>query len=230
MKEYDVAEDFILDRFGSENTSYFHLKPKNLYGYAWIFPKKKALNVGLGAFWKDIKRINIKQEFSDYFGILKKKGLIPENLIPQKPKGGQIPLRGAIEKSFSDRILLIGDAAGFVSPIGGDGIYYGMCSGMIASKVVNYAAEHDSFTKDTLKRYQDEWTLQWGEDLKSLCFFADKLFARTEQIIRYAGKDELLRKRCVELYTGECRASKMKLKFTSRMARDILLYDVLKRK
>ncbi len=230
VEEYEVNENFILDRFGEEYTSYFHLKPKNLFGYAWVFSKQNVLNIGFGAFWKEMKKINIRDEFKDYIRLLEKEGLIPDNLKAGKPKGGLVPLRGGIKTSYSDRMLLIGDAAGFVSPLGGDGIYYGMCSGRMAADVVEYAAEHDSFGKNTMSRYQEEWFKSWGKDLKSLCYFADNFFARTEQVLKYASKDKVLREWCVGLYNGECRASKMKFKILRRIARDFLLYDVLRMK
>jgi flavin-dependent dehydrogenase len=127
-------------------------------------------------------------------------------------------------------MLLIGDAAGFVSPVGGDGIYFSISSGKIAADTVAYAVEKDAYDKETLKRYQDEWYRQWGKDLKALCYFADKISSKTEQIIRYASKDEVLRDRAVGLYNGECKASEIKWKILTRFARDFLLYDVLRRK
>lgn len=228
VEEYQVDDDFISDTYGEERSSYFFLKPKNLFGYAWTFPKESVLNIGFGAFWNDMKKINIKQGFTEYLNFLRKEGLVPDNLKQVSPKGAKIPLRGAVRTTYSDDMLIIGDAAGFVSPIGGDGIYYGMCSGKMASDAVEYAVEHESFKRDVLCRYQEEWYMQWGKDLKVLCYFADKLSARTEQVIRYASRDEMLKVTCVGLYNGEVRASKVKWKILKRMARDFLLYDVFR--
>lgn len=228
VEEYALDDDFILDKYGKERTSHFFLKPKNLFGYAWSFPKEGVLNIGFGAFWEDMKKINIKQVFDEYLGLLKKEGLVPENLNQEKPKGAKIPLRGGLPITYSDNMLILGDAAGFVSPIGGDGIYYAMCSGRIAANVVNHAAKQNSFGKKTLSRYQEEWNIKWGKDLKVLCYFADKISNRTEQIIRYTNKDNRLRETCVGLYNGEVRASKVKWKISRRMARDFILYDVFK--
>jgi digeranylgeranylglycerophospholipid reductase len=228
VAEYEIPGDFIIDRYGEEFTSYFHLKPNNLYGYAWTFSKRDALNIGFGAYWADMKKVDINKQYSEYLRLLRKEKLIPRDLKQIKPKGGLIPLRGAIETSYSDGMLLIGDAAGFVSPIGGDGIYYGMCSGRIAADVVEYAVERGSYKKDILSRYQREWYTQWGEDLKVLCYFADKISAKTEQVIKYASRDEILRNMCVGLYNGECRANMIKGKIIRRMARDFLKYDILK--
>lgn len=228
VEEYEVGEDFILNNYGEERTSHFHLKPNNFYGYAWTFPKEHTLNIGFGAYWKDMKMANIKDVFSRYLALLKKEGVVPGNIEAGRPKGGLIPLRGGIKKSYSDHILILGDAAGFVSPIGGDGIYYGMCSGRIASEVVENAVEHDSFGKDGLKDYQEKWYKQWGKDLVVLCYFADKVSVRVEQIMKYGSKDEKFKEMAAGLYNGECKPSKMKWKILRRIARDFFLYDMLR--
>jgi flavin-dependent dehydrogenase len=175
-----------------------------------------------------MKRINIKEEYGNYLKILRKLDLVPDSIRVGNPKGAPIPLRGSIKTTYSDRMLIIGDAAGFVSPIGGDGLYYGMSSGKIASDTVEYALEKDATGKDTMLRYQEEWTRKWGKDLNALCYFADKMFARADQIINYARRDEVLRRMCVGLYNGECKASRMKTKLYLHMAKDKLLYDILK--
>jgi digeranylgeranylglycerophospholipid reductase len=230
VQEFKVSRNFIMDRFGKEYTSYIHLKPKNLYGYAWIFSKESILNIGFGAFWKDMKRINIKDVFAYYIRLLKKEGLVPENLNKFDPKGAPIPMRGGIKTSYSDGMLIIGDAAGFVSPIGGDGIYFGMNSGKIAADVVANAVEHDTFGKESLRKYHERWYKEWGKDLEVLCYFADKLFTKTEQVMKYASRDMVLQKRLVHLYNGERSASELKWKILKRIARDFFLYDVLRRK
>ncbi|UCE74553.1 MAG: NAD(P)/FAD-dependent oxidoreductase [Methanomassiliicoccales archaeon] len=228
VKEYEVGEDFIENRFGDEHTAYFHLKPNNLYGYTWTFSQVSSLNIGFGTLWNDAKKVNIKNVFAKYLDFLKKEGLAPETLKLGRPKAGLVPLKGGIKKSYSDRILILGDAAGFATPVGGDGIYFGMCSGRIAADVVEYAIEHNAFEKDTLSRYQEEWYKLWGEDLKAMCYYADKIYDKTERILRYASKDKVLTERCVGLWEGKYKASKMKWKIVARLARDFFVYDVLR--
>jgi geranylgeranyl reductase family protein len=230
MEEFEVDDGLILDRFGYERTCHFHLKPNDLYGYAWIFSKENALNIGIGAFWKDIKNIDIRSKYTEYLRSLKKQGLIPEDLHSSKPKGAPIPLRGAIKTTYSDCMMLIGDAAGFVSPVGGDGIYYAMDSGKIAANVVEDACEKGVNDKVTLSKYQSMWFERWGRDLKTLCYFADRIFDRTEQIMRYASRDRVFKEMAVALYNGEKSAHKLKPKIRFRVARDYIIYDILKRK
>ncbi len=230
MEEYEVDDEFVLDRFGDERTCHFHLKPNDLYGYAWTFSKEGGLNIGYGAFWRDIKNVDIRSKFSEYLKSMKKQGLVPSDLYSNKPKGALIPLRGAIKTTYSDRIMLIGDAAGFVSPIGGDGIYYAMDSGKIAANMVEHCCENERYDKEILSGYQNEWFKKWGRDLKTLCYFADRMFHRTDQILRYASRDRVFREMTVALYNGEKSAHRLKSKIQFRVARDYVLYDILKRK
>jgi hypothetical protein len=81
-----------------------------------------------------------------------------------------------------------------------------------------------------LKRYQDQWSRQWGRDLEVLCYFADKIFKKTEQVLRYAAKDGIFREMCVRLYDGKIPASALKGKILRRVARNYLLYDILRKK
>jgi geranylgeranyl reductase family protein len=112
------------------------------HGYGWIFPRKKDASVGIGISIKYATRA--KKMFA---GFLEAIGL-PADLTA-KAKGHRIPL-------FSPRsympycrknILLAGDAASFVDPITGEGIYYAVKSGEAAAQAVlrsqpnTYAAE-----------------------------------------------------------------------------------------
>jgi flavin-dependent dehydrogenase len=126
--------------------------------------------------------------------------------------------------------LIIGDAAGFVSPVGGDGIYFSMSSGKIAAEVIRHAVQLDSFGKDILSNYQQKWYSEWGRDLDALCYFADRIFKKTEQIFKYASKDSVFRNLAVALYNGELSAADIKSKIKRRAARDYLFYDILKMK
>lgn len=230
MEEYEVDDDFIIDKFGEERTCYFHLKPDGLYGYAWVFSKDGALNIGYGAFWKDMKKVDIKSKYSEYLKSLKKQGLIPENIHQSKPKGATIPLRGAIKTTYSHGIMVIGDAAGFVSPIGGDGIYYAMDSGKIAAEMVEHCCRFERYDRETLSMYQNEWFKRWGRDLETLCYFADRIFNRTDKILKYANRDRVFQDMAVALYNGEKSAYKLKPRIQFRAARNYILFDVFKKR
>jgi len=50
--------------------------------------------------------------------------------------------------------MLIGDTAGFVSPINGEGIYASVYSGKAAAEVAIEALENEDYSKNTLKKYK----------------------------------------------------------------------------
>lgn len=228
-KEYEVDESFISDNYGKEMTTHIHLKPKGIYGYGWTFPKRQHLNVGFGAFWSDIEKIDVHDTFDYYLNILKKSSLFPKGIEKGRVKGALLPLRGPIRKTYSERILIVGDAAGFVSPISGDGIYYAIDSGRLSAQVLSKCLERNDLSSDSLSAYQDAWRKKWGGELKTLCYFADRMFQSLDRYINYARKDRVLTNHIFKLYTQSFNPTAMKLKIGARVLRDFLLYDVFRR-
>ncbi|MHA1209995.1 MAG: NAD(P)/FAD-dependent oxidoreductase [Candidatus Freyarchaeota archaeon] len=86
------------------------------------------------------------------------------------PKGdclaALVPLSGFTPRICSDRIVLVGDAAGTVSPISGEGMYYSMVSGKIAAETIYRAYRRNDFSVKTLSAYQKRLRKRIGGDLK----------------------------------------------------------------
>jgi geranylgeranyl reductase family protein len=106
-----------------------------------------------------------------------------------------IPL-GPIKKSYTERLMVIGDAAGQVKPTTGGGIYYGLlCSG-IAAQVVLSAFASGSFGEDQFRSYEKEWKSKIGLEL-SLGLSARKLLSKCtdgqiDTLIELAQEDRIL--------------------------------------
>jgi digeranylgeranylglycerophospholipid reductase len=84
----------------------------------------------------------------------------PEVEIRQKA----IPV-GTLARSYGDRVLVIGDAAGQVKPTTGGGIYFGHLGAKIAAKVLGEALSSDNLTAGQLSRYQKQWKAKMGKEL-----------------------------------------------------------------
>ena len=95
-------------------------------GYAWVFPKKVHLSIGLLTMSKP--GINLHQYFKKYLEIL---GIT--KLLSEEKHGYIIPFHSR-QKNFScGRILLAGDAAGLADPVTAEGISYAITSGIYAA-------------------------------------------------------------------------------------------------
>jgi digeranylgeranylglycerophospholipid reductase len=72
---------------------------------------------------------------------------------------------GTLSRSYGDRILVIGDAAGQVKPTTGGGIYFGHLGARIAAEVLDEALRSDNLTAGQLSRYQKQWKTKMGKEL-----------------------------------------------------------------
>jgi len=229
VEEFEVGEEFIDKIYGKERTSLINLKHANLNGYAWVFSKHDILNIGYGEFNGEINKIDIKREFKNYLDFLKKDGYLPQWVETKKLKGAPLPFIGIIKKTYTDRVVIVGDAAGFVSPLTGEGIHYAIDSGKIASEVIYKALEQGDFSAQALKSYQNIWMERWGKNLEAMRFFHKTLMKWPEKIVKYGSKDEVFKKMFIDLFIGDLNASRIRWKITSRILRNFLVYDVFRR-
>ncbi|MGB2814219.1 MAG: NAD(P)/FAD-dependent oxidoreductase [Dehalococcoidales bacterium] len=93
-----------------------------------------------------------------------------------KPSYDAIPLK-ALRRTYGDRVLAVGDAAGQVKPTTGGGIYYGMLCADIAADTLNRALHRDDLSAKNLSRYDREWRRKLGHELM-IGYRARKLFER----------------------------------------------------
>jgi geranylgeranyl reductase family protein len=79
------------------------------------------------------------------------------------PRQKILPL-GAIDRTYADRTLIAGDAAGLVKPTTGGGIHYSLLSAKLASNVAAAALEADRLDAETLAGYERAWRDQLAEE------------------------------------------------------------------
>ena len=73
-----------------------------------------------------------------------------------RPRLKFLPLR-ALQRTYGDRLLVIGDAAGLVKPTTGGGIYYSVLSAALAADVAERALKIDGLQASALRPYQTRW-------------------------------------------------------------------------
>ena len=219
VQEQSMSPQQIKKYFTDKKIAHLFIKAQGIAGYGWIFPKEKHINIGMGQFESAIDenkaKINLKESYKKYIKFLKEKKMIPEDFPIENVKGGTLPIF-PIKKTYSDRTLICGDAAGFINSITGEGVYYAMASGKIAANVANEAIESDDVSDEFLSKYQDIWFESFGKDLKLLGRFNKMWGNESEKIIRLLSKDIIFAKLMIGVTGGRISISKYKWKLIIR--------------
>ncbi|MFX1476151.1 MAG: geranylgeranyl reductase family protein [Promethearchaeota archaeon] len=131
------------------------------FGYGWVFPRRKSLAVGIGGLAEAFSQPY--RAFQRFTAKIRHTLNIPTNIT--NIHGHIIPAGGIRRKIVTHRVILVGDAAGFVDPLTGEGIYYAMKSGQLAAKTCLQAFEKKRFDSRFLQRYSSACYRSFGKDL-----------------------------------------------------------------
>lgn len=129
-------------------------------GFAWVVPVVRpdgeyvrigamASGDALGCYARMLARV------ADRWGVI-------ADGVPPRQK--VLPL-GEIARTFGDRLLVIGDAAGLVKPTTGGGIHYSILSGGLAADVAIDALRRDRLDAASLAAYERAWRRQLADEL-----------------------------------------------------------------
>jgi geranylgeranyl reductase family protein len=135
-------------------------------GYAWSFPKADHLNIGIGG-WID-EGPELRARLAQF---CRRLDVDPDALEPLR--GHRLPLRAFRSRLASENACVVGDAAGLVDPLTGDGIYESFLSGRLAAEacVERLAGdEHallrygNSLTRALAPQFASSWVLKHAFD------------------------------------------------------------------
>ena len=230
VEEIPLSDKEIVDRYTEERKSVLFFLENIPGGYGWIFPKKESVNIGVGTYSNIMKEHGALKAYYSYHKTLKQLGYLPENHEPQNIKDAMLPFDGIRDKIVTDNMLLIGDSAGFVSPISGEGIYYAMDSGRIAAEVIIDSLKEDDFGEIKLKKYYDICLNEWGKDIQLLNKYHKLLVNNSERSLRYAEHDEKFLDLIGGLMLMEKKPTEIKYELIKKMVSCFFQVDVLKRK
>jgi geranylgeranyl reductase family protein len=128
-----------------------------LPGYGWIFPLGNGeVNLGVGALATAKRPADLQiRPLMQYYETLRRDewGLSGELRVPTS---ALLPMGGAVSGVAGPNWVVIGDAAGCVNPLNGEGIDYGMETG-------REAAELMSSRTDLAEAWPDLLTTRYGE-------------------------------------------------------------------
>jgi geranylgeranyl reductase family protein len=220
FQEFKLSPKTIDQYLGKDRTCHIHIKVNGTAGYGWVFSKKEHVNIGITDFKKpsEQKKVskNIKNTYESYLRILKQDKIIPDDLNDEKIRGGALLTR-PLNKTYSDRVIICGDAAGFANPVTGEGIYHAMVSGEIAAEVISNALVKGNTREKFLSRYQKKWYKDFGKDLKLLYRLSSLWEKENEKLIDTLCKDEKLTEYSVDAIVGKINARTCRKKMIRRL-------------
>ncbi len=130
--------------FGSE------IAPK---GFGWVVPvvrgTQHSARVGV------MCDADAPRHFGRLAGRIARRWGVDEAAIP-RPRQKILPL-APLPRTYGDRLLAIGDAAGLVKPTTGGGIYYSLVSAALAADVLTSALADDDLSAGRLAPYERRW-------------------------------------------------------------------------
>ena len=123
-------------------------------GYGWIFPKRDHVNLGVGGWGEEGPRLR------DHLRLLcEHYGVTIERLT--NLRGHRLPMRRPQTVLGRGRALLVGDAAGVLDPVSGDGIYEAFVTARLAAEHV-LADELESYDAAVRRDLDPLSSAGWG--------------------------------------------------------------------
>lgn len=128
-------------------------------GYYWLFPTGNGnANIGVGMVLETLPKNETHLNELLNTLITKDKGLsarIGNGKVVGKIAGWPLSTYNPKNEIIGDRLLLIGDAAGLINSLNGEGIQYALLSSRWAADTIKDCVRQDDFSKTTLSTYDD---------------------------------------------------------------------------
>jgi geranylgeranyl reductase family protein len=113
--------------------------PWRIYpGYGWLFPGADGqANVGIGVGLGSTRRpVPLRDDLARFCALLARRGDIRPGVQPGPVMGGWLRMGGSGTPPAAGNVLLVGDAAGLINPLQGEGIGPAMVSARLAAQAV----------------------------------------------------------------------------------------------
>jgi geranylgeranyl reductase family protein len=152
-------------------------------GYAYVFPKRDHVNIGLGYVLSYYRRsldeapYDLQREFIDD---LRRRHIVEGDSVRGNFTPSLLPVGGPLRRPGRGSVLLAGDAGGFVNSVTAEGIYYAMVSGELAADAINEAARDPRPIADRYGRACDG---EIGDELRDSVLLQRYLFADRRRLL-----------------------------------------------
>ena len=184
------------------------------WGYGWCFPKRTGLNIGIGC--RLDKARFLRDKWTDFRRLLaEQKGI---SLRDYQESAARVPLGGTRTRHIGRRSMLVGDAAGLVSPMTGEGISYAIESGILAAQTAVESVNTKSPTH--VIEYERRLTKSLVKELNDLRFFAGILHksdTNLELICKIVDDDPLMKEYLMDILIRTSKLSELRTTIVKRL-------------
>ena len=184
------------------------------WGYAWCFPKRDELSIGVGC--RMDRMSNLKESWRDFVSMLERTRGIQIDL--DSTRSFRVPLGGCEKRIIGRRTMLVGDAAGLVSPFSGEGIYYAMESGQIAADVAKDMT--DARSPVLVRNYQNIIKKSMCRNLDAAMFISNILYkssSNTELVCKIAQEDPVMGELMLDIIANTKPMPELKIALIKRL-------------
>ena len=189
-------------------------------GYAYVFPKRDHVNVGVG-YVLDHFRAEIGERPYDlqrgFVNYLEERGVLAGRSVEANFTPFLIPVGGPLKNPGRGRVLLAGDAGGFVNGFTAEGIYYAMVSGALAAKAVIATRSGEEAT--LAARYARACEREIGPELRDSVHIQRYLFGhrrRIRDVIDGAQRERAITRLVLDFAVGKMPYGTLKRRMLTR--------------
>jgi geranylgeranyl reductase family protein len=150
-------------------------------GYAYIFPKRDHVNIGIGyvlAHYRSTVGVAPYELQRRFVAALRDRGIVEGDSVRTNFTPFLIPVGGPLRHPARGRVLLAGDAGGFVNGFTAEGIYYAMVTGDLAARVVAEGRDVERLASE----YSRACDYEIGAELRDSVLIQRYLFADRRRI------------------------------------------------
>lgn len=120
-------------------------------GYGWVFPGKDSVIFGMCGL--QMHRGQFREQLAEYLDHL---GV--DEHVRTSLKSHPLPYGNWLHRPYHQRVLLVGDAAGIVEPLFGEGLFFSMASGLYAGDAAGYELHRKAgpASREYMRRLDDQ--------------------------------------------------------------------------
>jgi len=175
-------------------------------GYAYVFPKKDHVNVGIGYVLSHFREAvggapyDLQRGIVDY---LRRRELVEGDSVRENFTPYAIPVGGPLRRPGRGPVLLAGDAGGFVNGVTAEGIYYAMVTGELAARTIIETGR--TAVASLAARYRRACDHEIGAELRDAVLLQRYLFAdrrRIAHVISGARTDPATTRKVLDFAVG----------------------------